>query len=442
MYTTAKSDKIILGRHWRRYPIQKSTYRRILLLPLPGWVPLEALQHGRHVLPADAGGLGLELAAHGPKELLADLPPTFGVAALHIAEDVVVRVVLELLLVGFPDHNVGDDDLGNDVAQGVGIVEQILVHELPDEGGEETNGGGGQSVVLGLVGKAHEEIPNQPGELGQEGEEGLLILVGVQVEILHDGGLQYVDGAGLVLLVGIGEDGVLVLQVAGEFLHPLVHVILEVFRQVLPVEGVEYPAHGPEGGEARFELGRVVRGGLDGLAGLDEEGEEGGLEALQNVQDVAVQVVGPLHVAEPAEDGVGRNEDARNDVGVGRVESLDEVGEEVVPVLREVDLGDEGYGLGALGLDLGGDRAHQVDEVILDEVAIGRADGNALRAVLGVLVPSLLADVLEVNGRGLPNGGIGGTVTGHNVKDDQRVAINLLRFGQTLLGLVQRETEA
>ena len=191
------------------------------------------------MLLADGGGLHLELPAHGPEELLADLPPTFGVAALHVAEDVVVRVVLELLLIGVADHDVGDDDLGDDVAEGVGIVEQILVHELADEGGEEADGGGGQGVVLGLVGEAHEEVPNQAGELGKEGEEGLLVLVGVQVEVLHDGGLQYVDGAGLVLLVGVGQGGILVLQVAGELLHPLGHVILEEFRQVLPVEGVE-----------------------------------------------------------------------------------------------------------------------------------------------------------------------------------------------------------
>jgi hypothetical protein len=289
--------------------------------------------------------------------------------------------------------------------------------------------------VLGLVGQAHEEVPDQAGELGKEGKEGLLVLVGVQVEVLHNGGLQNVDGAGLVLLVGVGEGGVLVLQVASEFLHPLVHMVLEEFWQVLPIEGVEYTAHGSEGGEAGLELGRVVRAGLDGLAGLDEEGEEGRLEALQDVQDVAVEFIRPLHVAEAAEDGVGRNEDARHDVGVGRVESLDEVGEEVVPVLREVDLGDEGDCLGALGLDLGGNRAHQIDEVVLDEVAIGGADGNALRPVLGMLVPTLLADVLEVNGRSLPNGGVGGAVAGNNVKDDQRVAICLLCFGQTLLGL-------
>ena len=216
-----------------------STHRRILLLPLSDRVPLEALQHGRHVLLADGGGLDLELPAHGPEELLADLPPTFGIAALHVAEDVVVGVVLELLLIGIADHDVGDDDLGDDVAEGVGIVEQILVHELADEGGEEADGGGGQGVVLGLVGEAHEEVPNQPGEFGKEGEEGLLVFVGVQVEVLHDGGLQYVDGAGLVLLVGVGQGGILVLQVAGELLHPFGHVILEEFRQVLPVEGVE-----------------------------------------------------------------------------------------------------------------------------------------------------------------------------------------------------------
>ena len=151
-----------------------------------------------------------------------------------------------------------------------------------------------------------------------------------------------------------------------------------------------------------------------------------------------VQFVGPLHVAEAAEDGVGRHEDARDDVGVGRVEALDEVGEEVVPVLGEVDLGDEGDGLGALGLDLRGDQAHQLDEVVLDDGAIGGADGDALGAVLGVLVPALLADVLEVNGRGLPNGGIGGIVTRDNVKDDQRVAVHLLRRGQMLLGLLQK----
>ena len=122
---------------------KKCPHRRILLLPLPGRVPLEAFQHGRHVFGADAGGLGLELTAHGPEKLLADLPPALSVAPLHIAKDVVVRVVLELLLVGFADHDVGDDDLGDDVAQGVGAVEQVLVHELADEGGEEADGGGG-----------------------------------------------------------------------------------------------------------------------------------------------------------------------------------------------------------------------------------------------------------------------------------------------------------
>ena len=43
-----------------------------------------------------------------------------------------------------------------------------------------------------------------------------------------------------------------------------------------------------------------------------------------------------------------------------------------------------------------------------------------------------------VNGRGLPNGGIGGIVTRDNVKDDQRVAVHLLRRGQMLLGLLRK----
>mmetsp|Transcript_2460 Transcript_2460/g.5111 ORF Transcript_2460/g.5111 Transcript_2460/m.5111 type:complete len:284 (-) Transcript_2460:58-909(-) len=239
-----------------------------------------------------------------------------------------------------------------------------------------------------------------------------------------------------------------VLQMLGEAGHPLLHVILEVFRQVLVIERVENAADGSQGGQTGSQLGDVVAGregvqlGVDGLEQLRERF----LEAVQHVQNVFVERVAALHVAEPLEDGIGRDENPVDDAPVAVVETRDQIGQQVVPLGRKIRRGDQADGFSQLDLNLGGHRAHQFDQVVLDDVAVLGRHGVLSKFRVGVVVvavraaaiwrPALLDHVLEVDRGGLADRAVGGLVGGHEAQHGDAVAGGGLGGEEGVLGML------
>jgi len=80
--------------------------------------------------------------------------------------------------------------------------------------------------------------------------------------------------------------------------------------------------------------------------------------------------------------------------------------------------GNERNTLAALRLDLGGHRAHELDEVILDHVPIGGGYQKLLGVgVVWVWRPALFDHVLEMDGGRLSDGTVGGIVGADEAKD-------------------------
>lgn len=377
------------------------THSSILGSPFITWATRKLRQHEIHLFHTNDSRLTFKLPTHGPQQLLTPLSPRFLITIFHITHDKLLWVILEPFFVHLTDHEVRNDNFGNDLLERRLIVENLLVHRFAHERGEEFDAGCSEYVMFGIRAASHEKIPDGSGEFSKEGNEGFLVFVPVEKEIVHDGGLEGIDKTGLVLFVVIFQERIFVLQVLCKLLHPFSHVILKVFRQILPVETVKDATHVPEGFKSWFELMGIIAVSFHALSGGFEERKERRLEPFQCVEYIRIELVGFIDISEPFEDGIGRGENTAHDGHIGRGEFLDEFGEEIVPLLGIIDGGNDANALRALGLDLGRGGAHEFDEVLLDEYAIVGGDDDAVCAVFVGCVPALFENVFEVDGSGL-----------------------------------------
>ena len=142
------------------------------------------------------------------------------------------------------------------------------------------------------------EPPDRGREARQVRLELLLVLVGVQVDVLDDRRLQLLDRARLVLLVGPQQRGVRVAQVLHEAAHPLGHAVLEALGDVLPVERVEDAADQPQRlhHDARLSRARADVGAREVLAHRLEEREQRRVQLLEHELEVGEERVALEHV--------------------------------------------------------------------------------------------------------------------------------------------------
>jgi hypothetical protein len=152
-------------------------------------------------------------------------------------------------------------------------------------------------------------------------------------------------------------------------------VILEELRQVDGVERVEDLAGEAEALEDGSELERVGGGGLKPAGGGEEDLEERGSEIVEAILEVEAERVVVEGVAEAGEEGGGGGEEGvgRGDVlrGEGGAKGGDDGGEERLPLGEEVGCGGGGQGLGELRLDEGRGCEEELEEVGLDDGAVG-----------------------------------------------------------------------
>jgi hypothetical protein len=240
---------------------------------------------------------------------------------------------------------------------------------------------------------------------------------------------------GLHLLILVDQDWIRILQQLGESRHPFAHVILEEFRQILIIETVEYAIDAPQRRQTRREPDDVA-GDVDPVelrGDANEKSRQRLLQALQHVQDVRVQRVGALNVSESLKYGIGRQEDAVDDVPIGIGKFGNQVREEIVPPRGEIGRRDDRDGLAALALELGGDRAHERDEVVLYQRPVRFRDDASHASVVVLVVggPSPLHHVLEMHGRRLPDREVaaGGIVGISRRADDPQHSEGVARRG-------------
>ena len=96
---------------------------------------------------------------------------------------------------------------------------QRAVVLLGHDRGQEPNRRAGQGVELVVRPAAHQERPRRLRKGRQMRRELFFVLLGVQVHVLHDGGLELLDGARLRLVVRVAQSGVAVAHELQEHLR-------------------------------------------------------------------------------------------------------------------------------------------------------------------------------------------------------------------------------
>ena len=184
------------------------------------------------------------------------------------------------------------------------------MHRVGD-GGEKSNAARHEVILVGFETGFRQERPHVLHERLEESLELLLVLLDVQVDVVADGRLDAIDRNPPCRRPSPPPPrAVLVRQIVVKFTHPRVHVVLEHLRKFLTVQAVKDATDEAHAVEQGLEQRDVPGVGLDRPRRLGEQRLQRSDERVEDVLELAVQLIGFVRLAVSLENGVGGSEHA------------------------------------------------------------------------------------------------------------------------------------